>query len=251
MMWSELCRWAFDGLMLAWFFRPMEPQRSCPRLGAVLGAAILLPLLPIYLWPGESGVLHLLFRFILRGGIYALWLICRKGVTPAKAVYFAVMCWACFTMENNIFLTPQLSILRWEQFTLTPYPLLDAFLAKAFELLLEFLFLTLASRTLMLKEPRSVDASRIGVIVCISSCELYIKHTLKILSATPMDTLHWEFTSYPILLQVLLLAALLFSERYFISREQREQEQPGEKSDKHDGPPFTRSGLRCQILFTV
>ena len=169
-------------------------------------------------------MLHILSRFALRSGIYALWLIFRKGVVPAKATYFAVMCWSCFTMENNIFMTPQLAILRWEQFTLTPSPLLDALLAKLLELLLEFLFLTLASRTLFLNESRTVDAPRIGVLCCISACELYIKHTLKLLSVTPTDTLHWEFTSYPILLQVLLLAALLFSERYFVSREQRERE---------------------------
>lgn len=65
-------------------------------------------------------MLHILSRFALRSGIYALWLIFRKGVVPAKATYFAVMCWSCFTMENNIFMTPQLAILRWEQFTLTP-----------------------------------------------------------------------------------------------------------------------------------
>lgn len=112
---TQIFRFFFDSAMVAWFALPIRQKPGQTVTKKLTGWCILLFLLPIYLYTGSGNVPSIVLRFVIRALVYSLWIGFNKGVPPAKSLYFGVLCWITFTCENNIFLTPQLSAIRWNQ----------------------------------------------------------------------------------------------------------------------------------------
>ncbi len=233
MNWAELYRCLFDAGMAVWFFRPVRSVRLRSR--GQIAACFLLLLIPapIYVLPGTDSLPLLLARFAIRVLPYALWLYCSKGTSPRRSLYLALLCWITFTTENNIFLTPQLSFLRWNQVSYTGQPGLDIVLGRLVELALEFAIVTLMSRTLPLWDDRPVNPDRFWIAGAVILCQLYVKSTLKTISGALPETYLKELTVYPILLQILLSSALVLLERYLSGRARQEQERLNELASQY------------------
>lgn len=217
MRWIECYRCVFDGVMVLWFFRPLAARWGEPgRKRALLGALLLLCALPIYIVPGVNSVWDVLVRFGGRALIYYAWLRVYKGTGVRESLYFALLCWFAFTTENNIFLTPQLTFLRWNMVEFTSAAWLNSVISKVIELLLEVALVTIISRAFPFQDERPIDWQRLGFLGAVVICQLYIKHTLKVISAAaaPLESYGREITSYPILLQLWLAASVLLLERY-------------------------------------
>ena len=112
MKWTELYRCVFAAFMVVWFFRPLKEETDCSPLRRTLYFVLLLCMAPIYVIPGGGEAAVVLFRFGFRTTGYTLWLRLRKGRDPLESLYYGALCWVAFTTQNNIFMTPELSLDR-------------------------------------------------------------------------------------------------------------------------------------------
>lgn len=233
MNWAELYRCFFDAFMVIWFFLPLEERRVSPPFRRGLLFLLLLATAPIYISPGGGELAVALFRFVYRAAIYALWLWLRKGTSLQDSVYYGVLCWIAFTTQNNIFLTPQLSALRWNQVAWTSLQPLNRVISVGLELLAEFLILTLISRAFPFGNDRPTGPFRFGTVAVVVICQLYVKATLKAMTEALPERYVSELTIYPILLQTLLTASLVLLERHLSSRAKRERERLDEVAARY------------------
>lgn len=233
MKWPELYRCVFDALMVGWFFRPLQEERRVSRSRQALCFALLLCTAPIYVIPGGGETAVALFRFAFRTASYALWLRLRKGTGAWESLYYGALCWIAFTTQNNIFMTPELSFLRWNQVSWSALPVLNRFVSAAVELLCEFLILTLISRVFPFQDHRPVDRFRLAAAGVVVICELYVKTTLKTISEALPEVYLRELTMYPILLQLFLTASLVLLERHLSAQARREQERLNEVAARY------------------
>ncbi len=224
MKWLEMYRCVFDAFMVVWFFRPLKEEADCPPPRRTLYFVLLLCTAPIYVIPGGGETAVALFRFGFRTASYTLWLRLRKGTGPRESLYYGALCWIAFTTQNNIFMTPELSFLRWNQVSWSAVPALNQMVSAAVELLAEFLILSFISRAFPFRDRRPADRFRLAAAGVVVVCELYVKTTLKTISEAMPDTYMRELTMYPILLQILLTASLVLLERHLSAQARREQE---------------------------
>lgn len=233
MKWSELYRCIFDAFMVVWFFRPLKDEQTLSRFRQALCFVPLLCTAPIYVIPGGGETSVALSRFVFRTVSYTLWLRLRKGTGPRESLYYGTLCWIAFTTQNNIFMTPELSFLRWNQVSWSALPALNQLVSIAIELLSEFLILTLISRVFPFHDRRPVDRARLAAAGVVVICELYVKTTLKAITEALPDAYMRELTIYPILLQLLLTASLVLLERNLSARARQEQERLDEVAARY------------------
>ncbi|PNV62354.1 hypothetical protein C0033_09605 [Clostridium sp. chh4-2] len=230
---TQIFRFFFDSAMVAWFALPIRQKPGQTVTKKLTGWCILLFLLPIYLYTGPGNVPSIVLRFVIRALVYSLWIGFNKGVPPAKSLYFGVLCWITFTCENNIFLTPQLSAIRWNQISYNLPFINDTVINRSFEFILELFLITLVSRLIPLDKIRGVTKNRVWLAATLIGCELYVKYTLKLMSMLPSGQFPPELTIYPILMQLLTLIALIMFERYLYHRDLREEARLGEAINKY------------------
>lgn len=221
---TQIFRFLFDGAMVAWFFAPLPREAGSRRIHPVLAWLVLLLLLPIYVYSDQGDFSSGILRFVYRTFLYILWIALYKGVSLKRSCYFGLLCWITFTAENNIFLTPQLSPLRWNLIDYGLSPSGNALVSRSFELALEAFLVTLVSRLVPLAQIRTVPQNRWGLALALAGSELYVKYTLKLISRPSSRDYLPELTVYPILMQLLLLTALIAYERYLYHRRLREEE---------------------------
>ncbi|MBT9777677.1 GHKL domain-containing protein [Clostridium sp. MCC353] len=230
---TQVFRFFFDAAMVAWFALPVQQETDQPVTKKLTGWCFLLFLLPIYLYTGSGNVLDIVFRFLMRALAYSLWIRFNKGLSPAKSLYFGVLCWITFTCENNIFLTPQLSAIRWNQISYGLPFISDTVINRSFEFILELFLITLVSRLIPLDNIRRISRNRVWLGAALIGCELYVKYTLKLMSMLPSGQYPPELTIYPILMQLLTLMALIMFERYLYHRDLREAARLGEAINRY------------------
>lgn len=214
---SQLFRYLFDVCMMVWFFWPLKTEGKRGQKWA--GFCALLLLLPIYLYAGSGSLLSIAWRFVVRVLAYTLWVFWYKGLDFSRSLYLGILCWLTFTSENNIFLTPQLSALRW----IRQSGAVRGLFGNAAELLLEAGLITLVSRLIPMKSIERIRKNRWILAAALIGCALYVKMTLKLLSMVPIGSYPAELTSYPILMQLLSITAMIFFERYLYNRKIREE----------------------------
>lgn len=164
---------------------------------------------------------------------YSLWIGLTKGISPARSLYFGTLCWITFTCENNIFLTPQLSAIRWNQVSYGIPFISDTVVNRSFEFILELFLITLVSRLIPLEKIQRITRNRAWLAAALVACELYVKYTLKLMSMIPSSLYPPELTVYPILMQLLTLMALIMFERYLFHRGLREEARLGEAINRY------------------
>lgn len=230
---TQVFRFFFDAAMVAWFALPIRQKEGQTVTKKLTGWCILLFLLPLYLYTGSGSVPSIVLRFVMRAFAYSIWIGFNKGVSPAKSLYFGILCWITFTCENNIFLTPQLSAIRWNQISYGLPFISDTVINRSFEFILELFLITLVSRLIPLDKIRKITKNRIWLAAALAGCELYVKYTLKLISMLPSGQFPTELTIYPILMQLLTLMALIMFERYLYHRDLREEARLGEAINKY------------------
>lgn len=221
---SQLFRFLFDACMLVWFFLPLKTGEK--RRWKSAGFLVLLLLLPIYLYAGSGSLASIFLRFTVRVFAYSLWVFWYKGLDFSRSLYLGILCWLTFSSENNIFLTPQLSVLRRLGQSGEGVGILGiqgGMIGNAAEMLLEAGLITLVSRLVPMNSILRIRNSRWIVAFALIGCALYVKTTLKLLLMVPTGTYPAELTSYPILMQLLGIAALILFERYLYNRKIREE----------------------------
>lgn len=222
MRWIELIRCVFDSLMVLWFFRPLKDRKGLSAGRKALCFLILLCSMPIYP-TSAGGVFQTLFRFLLRAMVFSVWVYAQKGKGLKASVYYGLLCWIAFTTENNIFLTPQLSFLRWNLLRFSQTVPVNQIISLVIELAAEFVILTAISRSFPFEDDAPVWLFRYVAAAVVIICQLYVKASLKTISAAVSDRFVNELTIYPIILQTVLTAALILLERYLYSRRRYEE----------------------------
>lgn len=220
---SQVYRFLFDSLMVVWFFYPLQAEEDRGRRAVLLGWLLMLTLLPLYLLGGSNSVPDIVLRFLLRTLIYSLWAFLCKGISVNRSFYFGLLCWIAFTCENNIFLTPQFSPLRWNLVTYGLSSTGNLLVNRGLELVLEAALITLVSCAVPLVQIRTVPRSRWCLAAILTSCELYVKYTLRLISQPESGQQLAELTVYPILMQALVIISLIMFERYLYHRKLREE----------------------------
>ena len=231
-IWTNLFKWVFDAFMVLWFFKPLKSRRSLNTQQKGLCFLILLCTIPIYISTGSSTLLAL-GRFVYRAVIYALWLYAAKGTTVRESVYYGMLCWIAFTTQNNIFLTPQLSFLRWNQIGWSNSDLLNQVISLLIEIAAEFIILTIISRSFPFDDERPVWTFRYFTAVVVILCQLYVKVSLRAMTEALPDQYESELTLYPILLQIGVTAVLILFERHMSAQRKLQQARLDEVASRY------------------
>ncbi|MBO4862449.1 MAG: sensor histidine kinase [Firmicutes bacterium] len=221
-LWTNLFKWVFDAFMVLWFFVPLKSRRRLEPPAKILCFLILLCTFPIYVSTGSSTLLAL-GRLFYRAAIYALWLRAAKGTSFKESTYYSLLCWVAFTTQNNIFLTPQLSFLRWNQMNWTQITLLNQIISLVIEIAAEFIIITVISKSFPFGDDKPSWRFRFISVAVVILCQLYVKVSLRAMTEALPERYMSELTLYPILLQLLLTAALILLERHLYARRKLEQ----------------------------
>ncbi|MBQ9891517.1 MAG: GHKL domain-containing protein [Firmicutes bacterium] len=242
MRWIELARCIFDSLMVLWFFRPLKSKRHFSAVQKVLCFLILFCAAPIYPTAG-GGTGMTLFRFVLRAAVFSAWVYARKGRGLKASVYYGLLCWIAFTTENNIFLTPQLSFLRWNRIGFSHIVFVNQLISLAIELIAEFLILTAICRSFPFDDEAPAWRFRFIAAGVVIVCQLYVKDSLKAISGAMPEQYRSELTFFPIILQIVLTTALILLERHLYSRRRFEEARLDEVASRYR---FETSKARAQ-----
>ena len=201
---------------------PLKDRKMLSAGRKALCFLILLCAMPIYP-TSTGGVFQTLLRFVLRAAVFSAWVYAAKGRGIKASVYYGLLCWIAFTTENNIFLTPQLSFLRWNRLNFSQTALVNQIISLVIELAAEFLILTAISRSFPFDDEAPAWRFRYVAAAVVIICQLYVKASLKAISAAMPDQYVNELTFYPIILQIFLTAALILLERHMYSRRRYEE----------------------------
>ena len=221
-LWTNLFKWVFDAFMVLWFFVPLKSRRRLETPAKILCFLILLCTFPIYVSTGSSTFLAL-GRLVYRAAVYSVWLWTAKGTDLKESIYYGLLCWVAFTTLNNIFLTPQLSFLRWNRIGWSQIDLLNQIISLVIELAAEFMIITVISRSFPFGDERPSWRFRYISIAVVILCQLYVKVSLRAMTDALPEHYMSELTLYPILLQLVLTAALILLERHLYARRKLEQ----------------------------
>ena len=221
-LWTNIFKWVFDAFMVLWFFRPLKGRGKLTAASKALCFIILLCTFPIYASTGSSTVLAL-GRMIFRAAVYSVWLKAAKGTDAKESVYYGLLCWIAFTTQNNIFLTPQLSFLRWNQIGWSQITILNQAISLVIELIAEFVIITVISRSFPFDDTQPSWRFRYISAAIVILCQLYVKISLRAMTEALPEHYMIELTLYPILLQLVLTAALILLERHLYARRRLNQ----------------------------
>lgn len=210
----KLWNFATDFLFTIWFFWRVHPSSNLSRRRVCAGYLLFLLLIPLYLlaltYQGEP--VDTLIRFFLRWGVYSGYVYLVKGRSLSCSLYFGVLAWLVFTTANCLLLTPTLYPLHGTGF----------WTAQLMEFCFTLLTVTLCSRLVPLNEIAYIGWPRVYVMVVLVCLQLYLKASLGHLSTIVHPDEPLVLTSYPFILQLLLLSAIIFFEWYQHSRYQQE-----------------------------
>lgn len=233
MDYKQIFRFFFDAAMMYWFFIPLSDKKDVSQFHKRVSWLALPCLLPLYLVSGGADFFSFLGRCILRILVYIIWIRLYKATTLRQSIYFGLLCWITFTCENNIFLTPQMSIIRWNQISYVDSATVNLLINYSFEYVLEALLILVVSRSIPMDRIEHVDHTRLGLASALVACELYVKYTLKVMSTLPSGSYPSELTIYPILMQLLMMVALIMFERYLHNRRLREEARLNETINRY------------------
>lgn len=198
-------------VLFFWGVKPSTPVSKQRRCMAMLPFLLLFPIyLTAELYTGN--VWDTVFRMILRVGVYCVYVHLAKQRNRACSLYLAILAWVVSTAGNNLILTPVLYDLRhqWLWF------------GTLIECLLYAVLFTVTGRLIPMNTITVISYTRIQVSVVAVLVQMYVKAALARLAISNRIYEADVLTSFPFLLQVLLLSALVFFERYMYSRAQEE-----------------------------
>lgn len=211
-----LVRWLIDMLLALWFFYPVYRQgHTCSPVRTLIATCCLLITLPIYIF--DAAISWSLLRLICRAGTYTLYLRLITRQNWLRCIYFGLVGWISFNICSNILLTPALrgayfvgsfSEITWQ--TILLY-------------VVRLAMLTVISRCVFFSGNQRADRGRIIFALLLCATQIYIKDTLNTITIEKIGHLT-ELSSYLILLEILLCAALIFFERYLFAQQIQEQE---------------------------
>lgn len=198
-----------DLLLFFFFFRKL-PLRSASgwNLGAMLAASCL-PLIPVYF---ISPTPHATLVFLLRT-ISALVFLQGKKLQREGRWFLAAFYAVCYTAVQNMFLVPFFSSIYLGTALFTGNPVVNTLISTAlrgFTFWVVFLMIDLA---FPLEAGVSLNWLQVGIMSPLIICELYVKYSLSVLARAKAE-MPAVVSSYPILMQMLLLAFVVLFERY-------------------------------------
>ncbi|OON86710.1 hypothetical protein BXO88_06880 [Oribacterium sp. C9] len=231
---TQIFNFLIDVLFLYIFFLPVQDHDDAlhsrkklspfrKNLRKIIAFALQLFLLPLYLtyMPADPGIITL--RFAARLLIYSLFVYFDKQTTPEIAFYLGAIAWITFAVQNNMFQTPQFYRIHINETHYLTDPMLNQLLNRILEYTSEAVIIILSSKMIPLNEIHFMVPERIFMISTLCMLTLYIKYSLNLLLLSPISSLPKELTTYPVLMQMLILAFLIMFERYLYHRRLREE----------------------------
>lgn len=211
---GKLFNFAIDLALALWFWQPLKPNQSLPWIRRAVAYLLFLTLIPMYLFASsyQGELVDTLYRFFLRGLVYAAFLYLAKGRSISLSLFIGVFTWLLFTISNCLILTPMLHPLTRNHF----------WAAQLAEFSIAFLVLTFCKKLIPMQDIAVVGRARVAVLGVLVVVQLYVKASLGQLSAVLSPDEPLVLTSYPFILQLLLLSAIIFFEWYQHSRYQQE-----------------------------
>lgn len=198
-----------DFFLFFFFFRKL-PLRAAPgwKLSAMLAASCL-PLIPVYF---ISPTPHAAVVFLLRT-LSSLFFLRGKKLQRGGRWFFAVFYVVCYTAVQNIFLVPFFSSIFLGTALFTGNPIVNTVISTALRGFTFWVVFLLIDLSFPLEPGERLNWLQAGIMSPLIICELYVKYSLSSLAraTTEMPTV---VSSYPILMQMLLLALVVLFERH-------------------------------------
>lgn len=200
------------------FFSAVSAQGSI-RPYRRLAVVFLLLQLPIFYM--DAGLLYAILRIILRTLCFFGYLRARKGISVLRAIYFSILVSLCFTIANNLLMSPLLYFVRENPPHITPSVFLDWLLISCigrYAAMAAILYLPY--RLIPFDKINAIQKGRFGMLVMIICIELYVKETVYSLN-TSGNVIYHQISAYLILLHIFLLLFAILMERSFCDSEQQ------------------------------
>ena len=196
-----------DVLLSLFFFRALPPQilSVWKRIGLTLGGCLFL--VPIYFRSGQS---YAVVSFLLRGMFGAV-LLCQKALLPRARAFSTLYYVVCHTAVQNIFLVPFFSSIHLGTVMFLENVYWNTVLCILIRFAIFAGLFALVSTTLSQDMEIELDIMQLGILGPLILSELYVKNTLSTISGLSGKQ-PAVVSSYPILLETLLLAFVVLFE---------------------------------------
>ena len=202
-----------DILLVLWLFRSL-PEKRRRFVSPHLSLLVFLLLAFLYFYNNQTGIdISFVVRFVFRAGIYFLYLLIGKDLHLQTAAFYSVTAATVITCCQNIFFSPLLFPISRGIYAFTPYSLTNELLCFLIQAAVFVLVFYLVSLGLPLQASHLPSRMEWLILALLLLCEMYVKQALKLVNFAE-EAISLQFTWFSILLNLVILALLVFFERY-------------------------------------
>lgn len=235
---SRPADYLIETALLLWLFAGIRPLRR-PSVRQRVDAALpilFLALLYIPMFPSDrmlTNLLQMMLRFVCRGACCTVYLRTLKGIRWGRAAYFACLYAVLYHSYLNIISAPALySIFNTGAVALVPNRVLNAILGEIITHGVEFLLLWVVRRFTRLDEMENIGSGRVAMLAAASACVIYAKASTSFIRGSSTGFMG-EISAIMILMHLVLVAMIVYYERYLELRRNREAERLQELSNAY------------------
>lgn len=210
---------AFEIILAVWFYHGLSnASKACPARQALAIGCLLLQAPLFYM---EAGLFMAVIRLFARVVCFTGYLRLSKNLTWSRGGYIAALGALCFTVANNIWVSP----LFYAVCEIQLFPTLSSFWNLVFTLCIlryavVFAVLCLPHYFLPFEDVHTIQMSHIGMLFIIACIVFYIKQSVYVMIFTDGNS-YYAVNVWLLFLHIFLLLFLIIMERTFCGNEQR------------------------------
>lgn len=208
LLFRQILAFISDVLLALFFFRALPKADFAIWKKTAFTLVGCLFIAPIYLRSGQSNAI---VSFLLRG-IFGTALLCRKALRFRVKAFSVLYYVVCYTAVQNIFLVPFFSSIHLGTVLFLENVYWNTVLCILIRFIIFVGLFTVVSIILSQDTEIELNLTQLGVLSPLILSELYVKKTLSAIS-TLSEKQPAVVSSYPILLESLLLAFVVLFER--------------------------------------
>lgn len=214
----RLLQFPLDIGLVIWLFRPLpKHSRRQGFITSCLPFLLLLALALLYFYDDLNGVnLPFVFRFLYRSGIYTLFLFLGKDMLWQTAAFCGNVVAFIFTCCQNIFFSPILFSISRGIYSFTNYHILNELFCFLIQATVYILVFFLVQKIFPIHSSHIPEWVEWMTLLLLLICELYVKESLRLVNTTEESVL-FQFSYFSIILNLIILALLVFFEQYIYS----------------------------------